>query len=288
MTDQQRWGPPQQPQQEQDPQPYGVPQQYPRQPQQPGTYGWATSPSGSQQPPPGYQQPPPVYGYQPPTQQGYPSGPGHQAPRSPKRRHTVRNVLLGAVGAIVLLIIIGVAASSQNGLSKSSTPPAANAATKAPSSPGPSAASNNSTTGPVGTTFVATDTNDSGATVKYSVTLDKFIQHAAPDNSFDSAPTGDHLAAAEFTIKGIVGEEQDDANSDAAATGNDNQTYQVGFEGLAAGTNFNGGDFNTDPGSVSVGWVAFEVKDGVRVTSIQWNLDGGFSGTAPATWTVTG
>jgi hypothetical protein len=133
-----------------------------------------------------------------------------------------------------------------------------------------------------------TDTNDNGATVKYSVTLDKIIQHAKPDNSFDTAPAGDHLAAAEFTIKGLVGDDQDDANNDAAAVGADSQTYQPGFEGLAAGTNFNDGQFNTSPSSVSIGWVSFEVKDGVKVTSIQWSIDSDMSGTAPATWTVGG
>jgi hypothetical protein len=66
--------------------------------------------------------------------------------------------------------------------------------------------------------------------------------------------------------------------------GNDQQTYQPGFEGLAAGTNFSGGQFNTSPGSSSIGWVAFEVKNGVTATSIQWSPSSGMSGIAPATW----
>jgi hypothetical protein len=95
MTDQQGWRPPQQPQWEQGQQPYGVPRQHPGDRQQPGT---------------GYQQPP---GYaQSPPQQGYPSEPGHQAPKPPRKRHTVRNVLLGAVGGIVLIIVITAMASS--------------------------------------------------------------------------------------------------------------------------------------------------------------------------------
>ncbi len=124
--------------------------------------------------------------------------------------------------------------------------------------------------------------------MKYSVTLDRVIQHARPDNGFDTAPAGSHLAAAEFTIKGISGTDQDDANSDAAAIGNDQQTYESGFEGLAAGTNFNSGSFNTSAGSSSKGWVAFEVKNGVKVLSIQWSPSSGMSGSAPATWTVSG
>jgi hypothetical protein len=301
MTDQQGWGQPQQPyrrppwqqpaqqpseappRQQQPPweqgqQPYGGPQHYPGQPQQPGSgYGTAT-------PPPGYQQPPPGYGYQPP-QQGYPSGPppGH---RPPRKRHRVRNVLLGVAGAIVLIIVIASVASSGNGVQKTGSPPAANAATTAPSRPSPSQPENN-TTGPVGTTFTVTDTNQNGATVKYSVTLDKVIQHAHADNSFDTAPAGDHLAAAEFTIKGLVGDDQDDANNDASAVGNDNQTYQTGMEGVDAGTNFTSGVFNTSPGSASIGWVSFEVKDGVTVSSIQWSPDSNMGGDS-ATWTVSG
>jgi hypothetical protein len=251
MTDQQGWGPPQQP-------------------------TWDQTQQFQQQPPQGF-------GYPPPPQQGYPMpgpGPGR---RGPKKRHTVRNVLLGVVGGIVLIIIIGAVASSHNGVTKA--PPAAKSATKHSSS-GSQEAAGNSTTGPVGTTFVVTDTNQSGATVKYSVTLDKLKQHAAPDNGFDTPPAGDHLAGAEFTIKGISGTDSDDANNDAAATGTNQQTYQTGLEGLAAGTSFNGGQFSTSPGSVSIGWVSFEVKNGVHVASVQWNPDSDMSGEAPGTWTV--
>ena len=85
-----------------------------------------------------------------------------------------------------------------------------------------------------------------------------------------------------------MGDDQDDANNNASATGNDQQTYQPGFEGLAAGTNFNGGQFNTSPGSDSIGWVTFEVKDGVHVASVQWSPGSGLADTAPATWTVGG
>lgn len=35
-----------------------------------------------------------------------------------------------------------------------------------------------------------------------------------------------------------------------------------------------------------IGWVSFEIKDGVHVASVQWNPDSDMSGEAPATWTV--
>jgi hypothetical protein len=248
-------------------------------------------PSNLQAPPPGYgqqqswpqqSQPPPGY-YGPPT--GY-NGP----PR--RKRHRIRNTFLAATGALVLLVVIVAVASSGNGVVKDTPPAAGNSA--GPSGSSSSASQTNSsqsdsnTTGPLETTFTVTDTNDNGATVKYSVTLDKVIQTARPDNSFDGAPAGKHLTAAEFTIKGISGNEQDDSNSDAAAIGANSQTYQPGFEGLAAGTNFNGGDFNSSPGSTSVGWVAFEVKNGVKITSIEWSPSGGFDGVTPATWNLGG
>lgn len=107
---------------------------------------------------------------------------------------------------------------------------------------------------------------------------------AAPVNSFETAPSGDHLVGVEFQIKRVSGSEQDDANNDAVVTGNDQQTYQSGFEGLAAGTNFSSGNFNTSPGSSSIGWVSFEVKDGVTIQPVQWTAGSGFG--SPVTWTV--
>jgi hypothetical protein len=284
MTDQQGWGPPQQ-QPPWEQQPYAG-QQWQQQPPGAPPPPWQGQAYGGAQWQPG-QQP---YAGQPPQ----PGGPQYPAPnaggrrggpgRPPKKRHTARNMLLGAVGAIFLIIVIAAVASSQNNsVSKDSTPPAAKTATKHSSSQEPA---DNSTTGPIGTTFTVTETNQNGATVKYSITLDKVIQHAAPDNSFDAPPAGDHLSAAEFTISGLVGNDQDDANNDATAIGTDQQTYQTGAEGLAAGTNFNEGQFNTSPGSVSIGWVSFEVKDGVHVASIQWSPGSSMDGDT-VTWTLS-
>ena len=121
----------------------------------------------------------------------------------------------------------------------------------------------------------------------YTVTALGVLDPAAPDNSFDSAPSGRHLVGVEFQVKGISGNEQDDAGSDAAVTGSDQQTYQAGFEGRAAGTNFNSGDFNTSPGTSTSAGSSFEVKDGVTVTAVQWTPNGGING-GPVTWTVTG
>jgi hypothetical protein len=56
-----------------------------------------------------------------------------------------------------------------------------------------------------------------------------------------------------------------------------------GALGTAGVTNFNYGDYNLTPGQTSVGAVAFQVPDGVKVSSIQW---GGTFGSSAATWTV--
>lgn len=71
-------------------------------------------------PPPGNQPPfqPPYGGQQP--QYGPP--PGWQ-PQPPKKRHTLRNVLLSIVGVFVLLIVIGIAASSGSGSGNSNNGP---------------------------------------------------------------------------------------------------------------------------------------------------------------------
>jgi hypothetical protein len=119
----------------------------------------------------------------------------------------------------------------------------------------------------------------------YTVTLIKVLDPAQPDNSFDSASSGSRLVGAEFTVKGVSGSTSDDANTDAAVQGSDNQTYQPSFNGLAVGTNFNSGDFQVGPGQTETGWVAFSVPDSIRVASVQW--EPALSG-ATATWNVTG
>jgi hypothetical protein len=144
-----------------------------------------------------------------------------------------------------------------------------------------------SDTGPVGTTYRVTGTDSNGNSTTYSVTLDKILSPAAPDNGFDAASGGKYLVGAEFTIKGISGTSSDDADTDTAVQGNDKQLYQSSFNGIAAGTDFNGGDFNVAPGATEIGWVTFEVPNSVKVASVQWNPNSVFGG-GTATWTVDG
>jgi hypothetical protein len=126
-----------------------------------------------------------------------------------------------------------------------------------------------------------TDQNDNPTV--YDVTLVAVSQDAAPDNSFDAAPAGQHLVSAEFKITGISGASTDDANSDASINGANQQVYQPTFTGLAAGTNFDSGQFTVSPGQTEIGYVAFQLPNGVAASSVVWSPGlGGASGT----WTV--
>jgi hypothetical protein len=140
--------------------------------------------------------------------------------------------------------------------------------------------------GPIGTTYVVTGTDDSGNATKYQVTLVQWLPNATGADEFNTAPTGDHLAGAEFRITGVSGNSTDDANNDAQVNGANSQVYQPGLESLASGTNFNNGDFNVAPGVTQVGFVSFEVPNGTSVATVQWSADGFMGSSAPGTWTV--
>jgi hypothetical protein len=187
---------------------------------------------------------------------------------------------IAAVGAMLTACTSASIQKEQTGTSSGkaqSSPPSASKPATASQSP--------STTGPVGTTYKVTGTDSNGNNTAYSVTLDKVLSPAAPDNEFDAASSGKHLVGAEFTIIGISGTSSDDADNDTEAQGSDKQLYQPAFDGIAAGTNFNSGDFNVAPSATEVGWVVFEIPNSVKVASIQWNPSSGFSG-GTATWTI--
>ena len=180
--------------------------------------------------------------------------------------------------------VLSLAACASTSVSRTSAPAsAASAAALASSQAAPPSSSpspSDSTTGSVGDTFTLTDSTDGWS---YTVTLVKVLDPAEPDNSFDAADSGKRLVGAEFKLTGVTGTDQDDANSDAAIQGSDSQLYSPTFSGLAAGTNFNSGEFSMRPGVTEVGWVTFEVPDGVKVAQVQWNpsLIGN-----PATWVI--
>ncbi|MFD4264032.1 hypothetical protein ACFWR9_42120 [Streptomyces sp. NPDC058534] len=77
--------------------------QQPNQPQQPGPYG---------------QQPPPGYGYPPQPGYGHPGGP---APRPPKKSSAGKIVGFGCLGVVALLVLVGIGAAVGGGSSDDAT-----------------------------------------------------------------------------------------------------------------------------------------------------------------------
>lgn len=109
---------------------------------------------------------------------------------------------------------------------------------------------------------------------------DLIVATLAPYESLSNQ--ANHVAAAEFTIKGDSGQSSDDANSDANVIGSDQTEYQFAALELSV-PNFSSGEFEVAPGQTEKGWVAFELPPGVTIAQVQWAP--GFSGQA-ATWQV--
>jgi len=178
--------------------------------------------------------------------------------------------------------VLSLAACASTTVSRTPAPDTAPASAPASQAapPSPSAPPSDTTTGHIGDTFKVTDDTSGWS---YSVTLVKILDPAQPSDSFNTAGAGKRLVGAEFKLTGITGNAQDDSNNDAAMQGADSQLYSPVFDTLAAGTNFDSGNFSLRPGSTEIGWVAFEVPDGVKVAEVQWNpsLTG-----SPATWVI--
>ncbi len=197
----------------------------------------------------------------------------------------LRTTAIAGAAALAATLSLGACGSYS---SHAVSSPSASSSKPAPSrtaAPKPAAPS---TTGPVGTTFEMTgqaQPNGGGGTTTWRVTVLKVVPNATPDNSFDAAPAGSYLVGAEIQFTGVTGTSGDDANNDLVVQGSDHQVYQPAFDGLAYGTNFDSGDWTVAPGQTQVGWVAFEVKNGVTPASIQFTIGAGLSGTV--TWTVT-
>jgi hypothetical protein len=151
--------------------------------------------------------------------------------------------------------------------------------------PGSTPAPTDPSSGPLGTSFTVTSTDDSGNATAYTVTAVKVDQHSAlaPYDTLDNH--GDHLAAVKFRITGKTGQASDDANNAAAAISGDTTQYQTRYNSTPDGGDFRSGQFTVAPGQTVSGWVTFQLPPGQSVASVQWapGYDGG-----AATWTVAG
>ena len=258
MTDGQNWGQvPRYPQQS-----YG--QQYPQdQPWQPQQY----DPAYHQQRVGGQPWPQPPY----PGQPQY--APGPQPPQGRRRkRHAVRNVLVGLGGLVVVIIGISVAA---NGGHSVKTAGAASQTAAAAQSPA---------TARVGSAITLSG-NSSGE--QMAVTVVKVISSALPGDEFTSAPAGDRLYAVQFRLRDTGTAAYSDAPSNGAAvTDSAGQSYQAGLADTASGCPAFPGTENIAPGSAGLGCIVFEVPEKAKITAVQFTLDSGM-GPQTGQWEVS-
>lgn len=241
------------------------------------------------------------------TENTTPGLPGDPSPQP--RRHRLGLYLLIAAAAFVVGIaavaIVAAAGGTHAAKATASPPPSTSAPAAAVSDPdgntcvppldsagycpGDDPVSTPSTedlTGPLGTEYDVRTTDEAGNIVSYTVAADKVRDPARGADEFNTPDLGNRFVGVKFTITGTGGYASDNANNDAVIMGSDGQAYTADFSTLAAGTNFNGGDFGVTDNRTVTGWVAFQVPKGVSVDSVQWQPDSGFGGTQPATWTT--
>lgn len=196
-----------------------------------------------------------------------------QKPPQRKKRHWARNIFLGIIGVIALIIVIALATSGGVSIAPS-------VATDTPSSP-----SATHVAAPVRLGSYLNVQDSSGDT--YEVALTKIIDPAhstdriTPDN-------GKRFVGAVFTIKVISGEgpQQVDAEDDAALVGSDRQTYIPDIIAIAGYTDFAVGEVHAVPGESTTGAVTFQVPAGVKVSKVQWSTFSSFGVRSTVQWSV--
>jgi hypothetical protein len=181
---------------------------------------------------------------------------------------TVTITLTALAGAMVAL------AAGCGSSAPTSAAPAQSPGTTSPSPPGSQA-------GQVGDKFTVT-----GGDMKYYVTLAGVDQQAQPASEYASADPGHHLAAAQFRVAAIT-KTDENSNLSATVTGSNDQAYTSSLDEVAAGTNFANGQILLEPGSSLVGWVAFQLPDGVTISKVRWTPTSAV-GPRGAQWVVSG
>ena len=188
-----------------------------------------------------------------------------------------KNAIIAAAGVLATLAAAGCGTSTVTATAPKTTAPA-QSPSAAPASPSPTQPQQ----AHLGDRF--TVTLEDGT--KYDVTVRRVDQQASPANEFEAAQPGHHLAATQFRVKATTSIDEN-ANNNTTAIGSDEQAYTASIASVAEGTNFANGEIRLQPGNSLIGWVAFELPDGVRITKVQWTPASGFSSQA-AEWQVTG
>jgi hypothetical protein len=197
-----------------------------------------------------------------------------QKPPQRKKRHWARNIFLGIIGLIALIIVIAVVTSRGGGVSTTSSGTAG--------TPSPSA------------THVAAparlgsylDVQDSAGDT-YEVALIKIIDPARSTDQI-TPDNGKRFVGAVFTIKAISGDgpQQEDSENAAALVGSGGQTYIPDIIPITGYTDFAVGEIHATPGGSTTGAVTFQVPTGVKVSKVQWSSFSSFGVRSTVQWNV--
>jgi hypothetical protein len=137
---------------------------------------------------------------------------------------------------------------------------------------------------PAGTVGASFSLDDGGG-ARYQVTLVKVIDPARGANQAGPPDSGKRFVGLVFRITGTGGALQDeDADRDAVLVGANGQDYASDLKGFAGYGHFDDGVIHLSAGQTTTGAVAFQVPDGVSVSTIQWTALSGFG--PMVEWTV--
>jgi len=109
----------------------------------------------------------------------------------------------------------------------------------------------------------------------YSVRLIKTIDPARGADQYTRPIPGTRFVAAVFTITDTGTHKiSDDANSNASVTGSNDESFLSEPDSLADCTNFNGGTYQLAPHQSQTGCVAFQIPNGVTMSTVEWSPGG--------------
>jgi hypothetical protein len=213
----------------------------------------------------------------------------------PPKNHQARNIILAAIGVIVVALVVagGVGALAGSTKKVSATPvvtvPSISISFSAPFGSAPASASPpagagapSASAGHVGSTIALTGESPGE---KLSVTLVKVAPTTKATDGFSTPPAGDRYFAAQFRLTNTGTTTYSDAvDNDAVALDAKGQQYQTDIvDSVSAGPEF-ADQLNIVAGGAALGWIVFDVPAAATITAMQFTLDSGFADTGQ--WSV--
>ncbi len=167
-------------------------------------------------------------------------------------------------------------AGSSTGNSAGSPAPAPSGSAPAPVAPPP--ATTAPASGPAQAQVGdALDLTGSDTGSRMEVTVTRVVDPAAAADEFSTPDPGDRFVSVQFRLQDVGSAVYTDAPSNGAeiidSTG---QGYNASFDDSAAGPQFPAPE-HIAPGDSALGFVTFQVPNGVRVAKVQFTLDSGFA-----------